>query len=258
MKQILPLDYKSRRIMTTKILAEAYGTKEDNIQKNFSRNEDRFEEGKHYFKLEGQELKNFKDSLPTESLEPLKFAPVLYLWTDRGAARHAKILDTDQAWNVYEQLEDNYFNPTSLRIPTGMSKELQAIFMLDNKQQQLENQINNVKVDVTALKDSMPLFSVECKDLQALVKKAAIQALGGDKSKPAYKNKSVRSKVFSDIQCQLRRQFGVKRYEGIKRKDLETAKNIVEQYQLPYCLQQEIDLVNNQISVPTGGMQYGA
>ena len=35
----------------------------------------------------------------------------LYLWTDRGAARHAKILDTDEAWEVYEELEDNYFNP---------------------------------------------------------------------------------------------------------------------------------------------------
>ena len=258
MNKLIPLEFENQRIMTTKVLAEQYGTEEKNIQMNFSNNEKRFVEGKHFYKLEGQTLKDFKNSLPNEIREPIKFAPVLYLWTDRGAARHAKILDTDQAWNVYEQLEDNYFNPTSLRIPTGMSKELQAIFMLDNKQQQLENQINNVKVDVTALKDSMPLFSVECKVLQALVKKAAIQALGGDKSKPAYKNKSVRSKVFSDIQCQLRRQFGVKRYEGIKRKDLETAKNIVEQYQLPYCLQQEIDLVNNQISVPTGGMQYGA
>lgn len=258
MNKLIPLEFENQRIMTTKVLAEQYGTDEKNIQMNFSNNEKRFVEGKHFYKLEGKTLKDFKNSLPNEIREPIKFAPVLYLWTDRGAARHAKILDTDQAWNVYEQLEDNYFNPTSLRIPTGMSKELQAIFMLDNKQQQLENQINNVKVDVTALKDSMPLFSVECKDLQALVKKIAIQSLGGDKNKPAYKNKSIRSKVFMDIQCQLKRQFGVRRYEGIKRKDLDTAKNIVEKYQLPFCLAQEVNLANNQISVSTGGIQYGA
>ncbi|MDR8143073.1 hypothetical protein XC08_22250, partial [Acinetobacter baumannii] len=29
--------------------------------------------------------------------------------TERGAARHAKMLDTDQAWEVFEQLEDCYF-----------------------------------------------------------------------------------------------------------------------------------------------------
>lgn len=31
------------------------------------------------------------------------------LWTERGAARHAKMLETDQAWDVFEALEDNYF-----------------------------------------------------------------------------------------------------------------------------------------------------
>ena len=33
----------------------------------------------------------------------------LILWTERGAARHAKMLDTDQAWDVFEKLEDCYF-----------------------------------------------------------------------------------------------------------------------------------------------------
>ncbi|MDL9985518.1 hypothetical protein QS817_20565, partial [Providencia rettgeri] len=30
-------------------------------------------------------------------------------WTERGAARHAKMLDTDNAWDVFEALEDFYF-----------------------------------------------------------------------------------------------------------------------------------------------------
>ncbi len=34
----------------------------------------------------------------------------LILWTERGAARHAKMLETDKAWEVFEKLEDNYFN----------------------------------------------------------------------------------------------------------------------------------------------------
>ena len=33
----------------------------------------------------------------------------LTLWTEKGAARHAKILDTDQAWDIFEQLEEVYF-----------------------------------------------------------------------------------------------------------------------------------------------------
>lgn len=34
----------------------------------------------------------------------------LYLWTKRGAARHAKMLSTDRARDVFELLEDTYFN----------------------------------------------------------------------------------------------------------------------------------------------------
>lgn len=109
LNNLIPLEFKKQRIMTTKVLANEFGTDEGNIQKNFSRNEKRFIEGKHYYKLDGQILKDFKNSLPSECLQPVKFAPVLYLWTDRGAARHAKILDTDEAWDVYEQLEETYF-----------------------------------------------------------------------------------------------------------------------------------------------------
>ena len=32
----------------------------------------------------------------------------LYLWTKRGCARHAKILTTEKAWQVFEEFEDAY------------------------------------------------------------------------------------------------------------------------------------------------------
>ena len=88
---IIPIEFKNQRILTTKQLAEQFGTNEQNISKNFTRNSERFAEGKHYFKLEGEELKQFKGYVLND--ESLKFVSVLYLWTDRGAARHAKILD---------------------------------------------------------------------------------------------------------------------------------------------------------------------
>lgn len=46
----------------------------------------------------------------------------LTLWTERGAARHAKMLDTDQAWEVFEKLEDCYFTKKpaeQLVLPNG-------------------------------------------------------------------------------------------------------------------------------------------
>lgn len=109
LNNLIPIEFKNQRIITTKALADSFGTEEKNISNNFKRNSERFIPGKHYYKLEGEELREFKGIHLND--ESLKFVSVLYLWTDRGAARHAKILDTDEAWEVYEQLEENYFDP---------------------------------------------------------------------------------------------------------------------------------------------------
>ena len=99
--------------MTTEQLAQFYECDANNIKKNFNANKDRFIEGKHYFKVEGEDLKAFKNRV-TESDLVGKNANMLYLWTKRGAARHAKMLSTDKAWQVFEMLEDSYFEGTKI------------------------------------------------------------------------------------------------------------------------------------------------
>ena len=112
-KNIVPVEWSNQRILLTAQLADFYSCEPRHISDNFKRNEDRFVAGKHYFKLEGAALKQFKDLSAESGLVGLVGlrAPVLYLWTVRGAARHAKMLSTDKAWDVFEELEENYFNP---------------------------------------------------------------------------------------------------------------------------------------------------
>ncbi|MDR1208858.1 MAG: hypothetical protein LBK41_00865 [Clostridiales bacterium] len=38
----------------------------------------------------------------------------LYLWTERGALLHAKSLNTDKAWEVYDRLVETYFRVRAL------------------------------------------------------------------------------------------------------------------------------------------------
>ena len=113
--------YNDQLILTTEQISEFYGCPTENIKKNFNSNKGRFIEGKHYFKLEGEALMTFKNIIAqsysvngnsvTQSYPVVgKNANVLYLWTKRGAARHAKMLSTEKAWEVFEDLEDNYFN----------------------------------------------------------------------------------------------------------------------------------------------------
>lgn len=98
-------------VITTELLAQLYGTEVIRIQQNHARNAERFIEGKHFFKLVGLELRELKHRLSlSESVKIARNVRSLILWTERGAARHAKMLETDQAWEVFERLEDCYFS----------------------------------------------------------------------------------------------------------------------------------------------------
>lgn len=111
-----------------------------------------------------------------------------------------------------------------------------------------ESKLNKLDTKVDDLENNMPLFNVECKELQDFVRKIATKVLGGYKS-PAYCNNSLRGKVYADVQNQLKREFGVKRYEAIKRKQLESAKRILERYAVPLVLESEIEAINNQLAI---------
>lgn len=109
MMDLAIIEHAGERVLTTEQLAEVYECETVNIRKNFKNNGDRFIEGKHYFRLVGEELKQFKDSV-TFGNSVGKNANSLMLWTRRGASRHCKMLGTDKAWEMFDQLEETYFN----------------------------------------------------------------------------------------------------------------------------------------------------
>jgi phage anti-repressor protein len=143
--------------------------------------------------------------------------------------------------NYFIECEKQVQAPRELTAKEQLKLHYQALEETDKK-------IDGLKEEFEDFKDNAPLFNVECKELQSLVKKVGTKVLGGYKT-PAYKDNSLRGKVYSDIQHQLRREFGVERYEAIKRCQLETARKIVSEYKVPTVLAEEIILANNQIMI---------
>ena len=129
-----------------------------------------------------------------------------------------------------------------------LSPTTQAIINIELNQQKQEKQIREVKEEFTNFKDNAPLFNIECEELVDEVKRTRTRVLGGYKS-PAYNNKSIRTKVFQDVYGEIKRQFGVRKYKAIKRKDLDGALEILSSYELPKILKSEIMVTNNQLKI---------
>ena len=98
-------EYHGIRVLTSAQVAQMYETDTKTISYNFSYNKKKYTEGKHYIKLEGNELKQFKAS--REIPDCHKFSAHLYLWTEKGALLLAKSINTDKAWKFYFRTKEN-------------------------------------------------------------------------------------------------------------------------------------------------------
>lgn len=101
------VEVRGIRVLTTKQIAEAYGADVKTVQYNFRYNKNKYVEGKHYIEIKDDELRRLKTR--SEFQSSLKYAKRIYLWTEKGALLHAKSLNTDKAWEVYDYLVDFYF-----------------------------------------------------------------------------------------------------------------------------------------------------
>ena len=143
------IELKGIRVLTTRQLAEAYGTEVKVIQNNFQRNKDRYVAGKHYIYMDRDELRQVKMTHPQIEGE-LKRASRMHFWTEKGALLHAKSLNTDKAWQVYDYLVDFYF-----RVKENTSQEVKETMptpVQEKKKQELPQIDNPIRILKVLLK----------------------------------------------------------------------------------------------------------
>ena len=119
--------YRDIPVLTTEMLAQAYDVTPKQIRQNTANNRERFIEGKHFFSISGQDLKDFRLRVENFDSQISSKVRVLILWTKRGAARHAKMLNSDRAWDVFELLEETFFAVKPDRKPLEKRREKKAL-----------------------------------------------------------------------------------------------------------------------------------
>lgn len=218
MNELQVIEKDGLRVLTTAQLAEAYGSDSKIINRNFQRNLDRYIQGKHYIALSGEELREFKGSRQFD--DTLKFTSILYLWTEKGAWLHAKSLNTDQAWDAYESLVDEYYSIKQQVRVLSEREQLMASMKLtietSEKVDQIESKMNSLERKV---EEQITLDHGEQRRMQKAI---------GHKVYELENNSDARSNLFREIHRELKDRFAVASYKDIKRKDLLAAIRYIE------------------------------
>lgn len=209
MKDLMVLKHKGINVVDSREVAEMIGKKHAHLMRDIQGYEKVISENP---KLDSQ---NFfiKDTYKVEGNNKTYDC---YLLTKQGCEMVANkmtgekgILFTAEYVQAFNKMEQQH-------IPK-MSKELQAIFMIDNKQQQMDARI-------TTLEERMTIETGKQKVLQDLVKKKVTAILGG-KDTPAYKE--LGKKAFSKCWHDYKTTMQVASYKDTPIKDFELAKKVI-------------------------------
>ncbi|WP_338788771.1 ORF6N domain-containing protein [Metabacillus sp. FJAT-53654] len=227
MNHLQPIQSNGQRVLTSNQLADAYGTTNRRISENFNANKERYSVGKHFFLLQGDEVKAFGDHYGNSvSVERVS---KMYLWTEKGAWLHAKSLNTDQAWDAYEKLVDDYYTVkenvvplskdqalvTVLRTTADLVEDTQAIKEEQHEIRKLVTQIDN-KVEEQITLDHGEQRRLQ-KGVAAKVYEVCIDP-------------DVRPKLFKELYREIKDRFGVASYKDVKRKELQSALRYIENW----------------------------
>lgn len=124
--KLTPIEHCGQRVLTTAQLAEAYETENKIISNNFNRNKNRYIEGKHFYKLMGDDVENFCVHHFDEHKNHSKIR-ILYLWTEKGAGfltLYGKPNDKTNNYSYYVELYDkNNLNSYCFAIVKSTDKE---------------------------------------------------------------------------------------------------------------------------------------
>ena len=133
---------------------------------------------------------------------------------------------------AFNKMEQQLKNPYA-----NMSKELQAILMVDKKQQEQEKRISDIE-------NKMTVNYELAENLRSSINYRAVELLGG-KDSEAYKK--LNKKLFSSFYRDIKRTFKVNSYKNLSVKNYDAAMDYIQQWEPNEVLIYAIQGLNSQL-----------
>lgn len=129
-----------------------------------------------------------------------------------------------------------------------LSPELKAVIVVDRRITKAEKRLDRLEYDI-------PLYGSEADELCSHVKRRGVAVMGG-KATNAYRDSRIRATVYADIYSQIKREFGLyddkgrmTSYKALKRRYIYEAHELVDCYELPTYLAEQVQNCNAQMNI---------
>lgn len=226
-------EFRGQRVVTFKDIDTLHERPQGTAKRNFNENKDKFIGGVDYFFVKPKDVEGYE----IRTAEINNFGT--YLITESGYLMLVKSFTDDLAWKVQRQLVNTYFRAKDLNPYKGLSKELQAIFLIDKKTQEIEERVDN-------LENKMTIDYSQQEEIRTKATQRVMHVLGG-KDLPAYKELS--KKAFAALWRDYKRALDVNSYRNTAVKDFDKALNYVATWRPNRELELMIAGANSQMRI---------
>lgn len=131
------------------------------------------------------------------------------------------------------------------RVPQTIPEQIQLLAQgnveLNRRVDTLSDRMDKIELD-------LPILPLEADRITEAVRRKGVSVMGGKRSS-AYNDRSLRQKVYNNLYGHLKYQFGIKSYKAIKRSQCDRAVEIIEKWEPPVFLADQIEQVNAQLNM---------
>lgn len=222
---------EGKKAMLVKDIADIHQTEVRRINEVINRNRDRFKNDKDIIDLKSAIVQNDNEinhfGFTQNSFNASKN---IYLLSERGYAKLLKILEDDKAWEIYDELVDNYFNmrqtinDNQIAIPQTPMQALELMFQV---QHQTESRVENVEKEVEYLKSDAVIPIGDYNLIASRINKRVSEVCA------AYgiTHQKGRSKLFSDINGGIKAITGVGHRSQLRKKHYELVMDFINNWE---------------------------
>ena len=206
---------KENKAMTVKDIAEIHGTEVRRINEVINRNRKRF--------INGVDIVDLKSAIVLNDNEISKFgftqnafnaSKNIYILSERGYAKLLKILEDDTAWEIYDELVDNYFSMREqVKIP-NTPRELAKLALVANEE--TNERVDAIESDLNDLKNNQLLAEPDYRTISNMVRNK-IRAICNQQ----HLNSKAKAELFKDLNGGIKRITGAVARNRIKAKQFD-------------------------------------
>ena len=129
------------------------------------------------------------------------------------------------------------------RVPQTIPEQIQ---LLAQGNVELNQRVDTLTERMDKIELDLPILPVEADLITEAVRRKGVSSMGGKQSS-AYRDRSLRQRVYNNLYGHLKYQFGIKSYKAIKRSQCDRAVQIINEWKPPVFLADEIDACNSQM-----------